>query len=217
MLRRSAAEAITHTDVGNPIDIKLVSAKLTTLPDFIRFVVAGRALANGAVHLVGTGLALAVACAPLSADAQSSPPPALWRDVGQVGVMCLVETPAGVDTGALHDRICDAALRAAGRGAPLVPVRFTTGDARMLRPRTVTLLVHAAVSRSPAGDMLAVSTRPYRNLTDDPGTLFAGAPVALPLESARRDDRLLADAMRRGLAKTLPWAPPPPVRRIELK
>lgn len=159
----------------------------------------------------------AIFAASSVATAQSSPPPALWQDVRQIGVACLVETPTGVDTGALHDRICTVAQRVAGRGAPVVPLVFTTGDARMLRPGTVTLLVHASVNATPIGEVLALSTRPYRNLADVPGTLFAAAPVALPLDRARGDDRALSDAIGRAFARTLPWAPPPPARIIELK
>ncbi len=209
-----AVMTLEQTAPERLIDRKLFDGMFTTL------LIASGGRDGGTIMPRGKGIAHTIAvlllATPSIVTAQgSSPPPAMWRDVGQVGVLCLVETPRGVDNGPLHERICSAAERAAAKGATIAPLRFATGDPRILRPDTVTMLVHAAVSTAAGGDILAISVRPYRNIGNDPGLLFAAAPVALPVDAARRDDAALATAMARAFARTLPWTPPAGARRIE--
>lgn len=95
-----------------------------------------------------------------------------------------------------------------------MPVRATgPGDPALLAPDTMTLLVHASVQRSAAGDLLALAIRPFRNSGEPNGLLFAAAPRAVLLA----DEAALDAALRGALSETLPWlarsAGPRPINR----
>ncbi|MEH3121833.1 MAG: hypothetical protein PGN16_07605 [Sphingomonas phyllosphaerae] len=175
----------------------------------------------------GAGIAAASSLALLAVDAGAGatavPPPApapatpaaIWQDMTALGVTCLVHTPRGVDTGALHDRLCAAFTRQAARGAP-VPVAATPLGGAALAAGRVTLLVQATVAPVNGADAIALTLRPFRNSTGA-GQFFAAAPRIVAAGDAAALDRavagLLADtlpwqagAVRRG--RTLPGAPP---------
>lgn len=128
-------------------------------------------------------------------------PAALWQGVTGVAVTCLVHTPRGVDTGALHRRLCAAVRARAARGAP-VPVTAAALGGEALAPGRVTLLVQAGLSTVRGAPVLALSIRPFRSMAEA-GQLFAAAPRAVPADDAAALDAAIAAL----LAETLPWQP----------
>ncbi|MBB6505250.1 hypothetical protein F4693_002238 [Sphingomonas endophytica] len=132
------------------------------------------------------------------APASASPAP-IWQDLTALGVTCLVHTPRGVDTGALHDRLCAAVTTRAAKGAP-VPVTATPLGGAALAPGRVTLLVQATVAPVNGADVIALTLRPFRNITGS-GQFFAAAPRLV----AAGDAAALDAAVAALLAETLPW------------
>lgn len=161
---------------------------------------------TGGGAVLGGLAATLVAVSPVSAET----PPLLWQGVTRVGVVCLVNTDRGVDTGALHDRLCARvrALAAVGSPVPVSPVRI--GDPAILSAGHVTLLVHASTGGTPAGKLMAVTIRPYRNI-EGPGLLFGAEPRVV---STTADDRALDAALAIPLAQILPWRAASGPRRI---
>jgi hypothetical protein len=134
-----------------------------------------------------------------SAPAAASTPALIWRDVAQVNVLCLVQTEAGVDRGALNDRLCKSVRDAAASGSPAPVAIIAPGDPAVLSPDSVTLLVQASVD----GGLLAFSIRPYRN-SGEP-MLFAAAPRAIPLAGSAARTKEFEAALGAALSETLPW------------
>ena len=162
----------------------------------------------------GAGIAAASSLALLAADAGARPhaahppaagqPPAaniapLWQDITALGVTCLVHTPRGVDTGALHDRLCAAVATQAAKGAP-VPVAAAPLGSVALAPGRVTLLVQATVAPVNGADAIALTVRPFRNAAES-GQFFAAAPRIVAAGDAVALDRAVAAL----LSDTLPW------------
>ncbi|VXD01208.1 hypothetical protein [Sphingomonas sp. 8AM] len=160
----------------------------------------------------GARIAAASSLALLAADAGARPaapgqPPApapaspapIWQDLTALGITCLVHTPRGVDTGALHDRLCSAVTRQAAKGAP-VPVETAALGGAALAPGRVTLLVQATVAPVHGADVIALTLRPFRNATGS-GQFFAAAPRIVAADDAAGLDRAVAAL----LAETLPW------------
>jgi hypothetical protein len=142
-----------------------------------------------------------------SAPAEASTPAAIWQDLARVNVMCLVQTESGVDTGALHNRICSSVRDSAAAGSPAPVAIIALGDPAMLSPDSVTLLVHASAQRG----LLAISIRPYRGSTD--AMLFTAAPRAMPLAGSAGQAKELEAALGAALSETLPWLRRPAVAR----
>lgn len=145
-----------------------------------------------------------------SSVARAETPTLLWQGVKQVGVVCLVNTDRGVDTGPLHDRLCARVrlLTAAGSPVPVTAVRI--GDPSILSAGQVTLLVHASTGGTTAGKLMAVTIRPFRN-AEGPGLLFGAEPRIV---STAADDATLDAAIAVPLSQILPWRAPPGPRRI---
>ena len=164
---------------------------------------------------VVAGLALLSACntGPMTAvAAQSSIAPLLWRDVSRVQILCLVDTDRGVDSGALHDRLCLAARSIAAAGAPVAVEIITPGDPKVLAADAVTLLIHVSVRPRADGRLFALSVRPYR-ASDPGGQLFSAAPRAVLVEQGADGTVLIADALNGALAETIPWLAAPTPRK----
>jgi len=173
---------------------------------------AGIAAASSLALLAADAGAGAIAAPPAAADqppadrapadrrapASASPAP-IWQDLTALGVTCLVHTPRGVDTGALHDRLCAAVTTRAAKGAP-VPVTATPLGGAALAPGRVTLLVQATVAPVNGADVIALTLRPFRNTTGS-GQFFAAAPRLV----AAGDAAALDAAVAALLAETLPW------------
>ena len=153
----------------------------------------------------------ALAAGPMTAAAEASTAPMIWRDVAQVNVLCLVQTEAGVDQGALYQRICGSVRDSAASGAP-APVRIIApGDPAVLAPDSVTLLVHASVQRQPGKGLLAFSIRPFR--TSNEPMLFTSPPRAVSLAGPAGRASELEAALGAALSETLPWLSRPAVAR----
>ena len=150
-----------------------------------------------------TALVLLSAC-----GAEASTPPAIWRDIARVNVLCLVQTDNGVERGALHDRICNGVRDAAAAGAPAPVGIIAAGDPAVLAPGNVTLLVQA----SARGGLLAFTIRPYRNSGE--AMLFTAAPRAVPLARAARPAKEFEAALGAALSETLPWLSRPAGARL---
>lgn len=149
-----------------------------------------------------TALALLSACgaqAETAARAEASPPPAIWRDIAKVNILCLVQTDQGVERGALHDRLCNGVRDAAAIGAPAPVGIIAPGDPAVLAPGSVTLLVQASAQRG----LLAFSIRPYRN--SGQALLFTASPRAVPLAGPARPAKEFESALGAALSETLPW------------
>lgn len=146
------------------------------------------------------GLLCVAGAAPLG-PAAAATPPLLWQKVARVQLLCLVRTPAGVETGRLHERICGRAARFAAEGAPAPVSQVRLGDPLVLDADAVTILVHANVESGRSGPLLALSLRPFRASAEAGSLLFAAAPRAVPLA----DEAALDAALRGALAETLPW------------
>lgn len=168
---------------------------------------ASAALALVAGH-AGVPALSQVTPAPLDpSNVAASPPPAMWRDLAAIQILCLVHTPQGVDSGSFTDDLCQLARHAAAAGSALPVTALKLGDPRLLQGDALTLLVHASIADTPAGPIAAVSVRPYRHMEENSGLLFAAAPRAAPL--ADRDhitrNSPLDRALRAAMADTLPW------------
>jgi hypothetical protein len=158
---------------------------------------------------LGTGArgwtaAALTALLPSAAFAQAPAP--LWRDVTRLGVVCLVNTDGGVDTGALHHRLCERVRTIAASGSPVPVALLETGDPSILAPDQVTLLVHASTT---GGRGMAVTIRPYRN-SGGPGLLFAAEPRVVPIGAPDALD----SALTAQLDQTLPWRRDHRARRL---
>lgn len=136
---------------------------------------------------------------PAALSMTAASPAAIWQDVASVAVTCLVHTPRGVDTGALHRRLCAAVRAQAAKGAP-VPVSVAAPGGEALAPGRVTLLVQGGVSTVRGAPVLALSIRPFRNMAEA-GQMFAAAPRAVAPDDAAALDAAIAAL----LAETLPW------------
>lgn len=158
---------------------------------------AGIAAASSLALLAADAGAGAIAAMP-AAPAPASPA-AIWQDLTALGITCLVHTPRGVDSGALHDRLCAAVTRQAAKGAP-VPVAAAALGGAALAPGRVTLLVQATVAPVNGADAIALTIRPFRNATGS-GQFFAAAPRIVAAGDAAALDRAIAAL----LADTLPW------------
>lgn len=156
----------------------------------------------GSFARASAALALLIAfggAAVTTAAVEASTPAPIWSDVARVNVLCLVQTDSGVDTGALHDRICDSVLHSAAAGSP-APVRLVgAGDPAVLSPDSVTLIVQASVH----GGLIAFSIRPYRH--SNAPMLFTAPPRAVPLAGPAGPSSKLEAALRAALSETLPW------------
>ena len=145
-------------------------------------------------------LAALIVCSgvPIATPANASTPALIWQGVAKVNVLCLVQTEAGVDTGALHDRICNSVRNAAAAGSPAPVGIIAIGDPAVLSPDSVTLLVQA----SARSGLLAFTVRPYRN---NAPLLFTAAPRAVPLAASAGAAKELEGALGAALSETLPW------------
>ncbi len=161
---------------------------------------AGIAAASSLALLAADAGAGASAATPAPAPAPAPASPAsLWQDLTALGVTCLVHTPRGVDTGALHDRLCAAVTRQAAKGAPVPVAAAALGGAALAQGR-VTLLVQATVAPVNGADAIALTLRPFRNAMGA-GQFFAAAPRIV----AAGDTAALDAAVAALLAETLPW------------
>lgn len=130
---------------------------------------------------------------------EASTPALIWQDVARVNVLCLVQTDSGVESGALHNRICNSVRDAANVGSPTPVGIIALGDPAVLSPDSVTLLVQASAQRG----LLAFSIRPYRN-SGEP-MLFTAAPRAVPLAGPAGPAKEFEAALGAALSETLPW------------
>ncbi|HEX8308849.1 MAG TPA: hypothetical protein VF645_10575 [Allosphingosinicella sp.] len=155
---------------------------------------------SGSVGRVSAALVALTLCgsAPVT-TATASTPALIWSDLARVNVLCLVKTESGVETGALHNRICNSVRDTAARGAPAPVGIIAIGDPAVLSPDSVTLLVQASAQRG----LLAFSIRPYR--TNDAPMLFTAAPRAVPLAASAGAAKELEAALDAALSETLPW------------
>ncbi|HYW15265.1 MAG TPA: hypothetical protein VE891_03810 [Allosphingosinicella sp.] len=135
--------------------------------------------------------------AAVTIPAQASTPAPIWQNVVRVNVLCLVQTESGVDTGALHNRICNSVRDRAAAGSPAPVGIVAMGDPAVLSPGSLTLLVQASAQRG----LLAFSIRPYRNSGE--AMLFTAAPRAVPLAGAQAKE--FEAALGAALSETLPW------------
>jgi hypothetical protein len=156
---------------------------------------------SGSIGRVSAAFVALAACsgAPVASPVEASTPALIWRDVARVNVICLVQTEAGVDTGALHNRICNGVRDAAAVGSPAPVGIIAAGDPEMFSPASVTLLVQASAQRG----LLAFSIRPYRASSE--AMLFTAAPRALPLAGAAGQAKEFEAALAAALSETLPW------------
>lgn len=154
----------------------------------------GRAVKGGLGILAGAAFTAALPCA-------AETPSPLWSGVKRVGVVCLVNTDHGVDTGALRDRLCARVRALTTAGAPVPVVKSEIGDAAMLSADQLTLLVHASTGGTPGGRLMAISIRPYRGAAS--ATLLFGAEPRVVSTNAA--DTALDAALSVPLGQLLPW------------
>ncbi|KQN89816.1 hypothetical protein ASE95_16715 [Sphingomonas sp. Leaf231] len=179
------------------------------------------AASSSLVLLAASAPPLAASPAAMPGPASASPsdlaidPPAgpalIWGDVASVGVTCLVHTARGIDSGALHDRLCAAVRTHAARNAPVPVVAAALGGEALAAGR-VTLLVQATVAAVRGADVVALTIRPFRNAADA-GQLFGAAPRVV----AADDPAALDKAVAALLAETLPWQADAVARRSPLR
>ena len=152
----------------------------------------------------------------LPAPAMAQPaatPPAIWRDLAHIRILCLVVTEHGVDSGPLRARVCERARAIAAVGAPAPVAVAETVDPAVLAPDSLTLLVHVRIEPAAGGRVAALSVRPFRN--DGSAMLFAAAPRAALLSGPQDAADALERPLSAALAETLPWlAPPAPPRPV---
>lgn len=132
--------------------------------------------------------------------------PLFWTDARQLRVLCLVNTPRGVDAGELHEGLCEQARSAIAQAAPVPVSVIRLGDPQILKPDTITLLVHVSISGSGADRLAALTVRPFRNASNNGDQLFGAAPRAVRVGANDRSAlAALAPELRAALADTLPW------------
>jgi hypothetical protein len=152
---------------------------------------------SGSFKRASAALAALTVCTGASVTtvpAMASTPASIWQDVARVNVLCLVQTDSGVESGALHNQLCNGVRDAAAVGSPAPVAIIAPGDPAVLSPGSVTLLVQASARRG----LLAFSIRPYR-ASGEP-MLFTAAPRAVPLGTQHFKAEL-----RAALSETLPW------------
>ncbi len=154
-----------------------------------------------------------IAAIALPAPAMADAPAPFWQGVRRVQVLCLVTDARGSNAGPLRDTLCRAARDRAAIGAPVPVTMLAQPGAPVLDAGAVTLLVHASVTDTRAGALMAVSVRPYRNQIQDGGPLFGTAPRAALIRGAR-DDAAIAALVGPAIDETLPWHPPAGPRRV---
>jgi hypothetical protein len=132
--------------------------------------------------------------------------PLFWADVRQVQVLCLINTSRGVDAGALHQGVCEHARSTIAHVAPVPVSVVRLGDPGVLKPDTVTMLVHVAITGNGADRLAALTVRPFRNAPNNGDQLFGVAPRAVRAgESDRTAIAAIAPALDAAIADTLPW------------
>lgn len=132
--------------------------------------------------------------------------PLFWADVRQVSVLCLVNTPRGVDAGELHRGVCEHARSTVAHVAPVPVSVIRLGDPEVLKPDTITILVHVAITGNGADRLAALSVRPFRNASDNGGQLFGAAPRAARVGASDRAAlAAITPELAAALADTLPW------------
>jgi hypothetical protein len=146
--------------------------------------------------------ALLAITAPASASA--STPSLVWTDARRVAINCLVQSRTSSDAAALQDELCARIVRLARAKAPIPVSRATTGDAAILSPGTVTLLVHLSVERAASGRTIVFTIRPYRASNPDAHVLFGTAPRVVHV-SSRSTGTGLDPALMEALVDILPW------------
>ena len=152
-------------------------------------------------------VALVLLCAfgagPATADA--STPSLMWRDLRAVGVQCLVQSSAKLNSKDLEAALCERIRAIAADGAPVPVRRVTFGDPAILAAGAVTLLVHASVE--PSGDRLALNfaIRPIRPSSPDSEVYFGTAPRLANLAGARELGPSIDSALSSALGELLPW------------
>ncbi len=154
--------------------------------------------------MAGAAFTAALPCA-------AETPSPLWSGVKRVGVVCLVNTDQGVDTGRLHDRLCARVRAIAAVGAPVPVARTEIGAPAMMSPDQLTLLVHASTGGTSGGRLMAISIRPFRGAAGA-GLLFGAEPRVV---STTATDAEFDAALSVPLRQLLPWgkaAGPRPVR-----
>jgi hypothetical protein len=160
-------------------------------------------LLTGSIARACAALALLAACAAGPVAAEASTPALIWRDVARINVLCLVQTEAGVDRGALHDLVCDSVREAAAAGSPAPVALIEAGDPALLATDSLALLVHASVQGDADHRLLVFTIRPFRN-NGEP-LLFTAAPRAVQIADPARPAPELEAALRAALSETLPW------------
>ncbi|WP_324071002.1 hypothetical protein [Sphingopyxis sp.] len=142
-----------------------------------------------------------VAGAPAQTNA-----PLFWSDARQLRILCLVNTPRGVDAGELHDGVCERARAVVARVAPMPVSIVGLGDPEILKPDTITMLVHVAITGNGADRLAALTVRPFRNAPDGGGQLFGAAPRAVRAGTSDRAAlAAIAPELETALTDTLPW------------
>jgi hypothetical protein len=132
--------------------------------------------------------------------------PLFWAEARQIRVLCLVNTPRGVDAGELHKGVCEQARATIAHAAPVPVSVIRLGDPEVLKPDTVTMLVHVAITGNGADRLAALTVRPFRNAPNNGDQLFGAAPRAVRAgESDRTAIAAIAPALRAALADALPW------------
>lgn len=132
--------------------------------------------------------------------------PLIWADIRQVQVLCLVNTSRGVDAGALHQGVCEHARSTIARVAPVPVSVVRLGDPAVLKPDTVTMLVHVAITGNGAERLAALTVRPFRNAPNNGDQLFGAAPRAVRAGASDRTAiAAIAPALNAAIADALPW------------
>ena len=146
----------------------------------------------------------ATAAFACSQPVSASTPSLTWQGVDRVGVQCVVNS-ADHGVSGLQTTLCERVRALAAEDAP-VAVRVTPpGDPAVLRPGTVTLLVHGGVHAAPGGRALAFTIRPFRATPED-AVLFGTTPRVALLPAAGVAGPALDAALRAALSETLPWS-----------
>ncbi|WP_447932445.1 hypothetical protein [Sphingopyxis fribergensis] len=106
----------------------------------------------------------------------------------------------------MHKGVCEQARATIAHAAPVPVSVIRLGDPEVLKPDTVTMLVHVAITGNGADRLAALTVRPFRNAPNNGDQLFGAAPRAVRAgESDRTAIAAIAPALRAALADALPW------------
>lgn len=127
--------------------------------------------------------------------------PLAYRDLEKLQILCLVQTDGVLAETDISQSLCESVAKAAGSDSPIPVEIIAIGDPQVVKPRRLTVLVHAAIDNSERKRRLALTMRPYRPAAAGSDVLFGAMPRIVAWDDEGARERTIAAA----LDEILPW------------